>query len=197
MATRAQSGALLKLVKLRWDESKGNKPPPENELPDNIFDVKFVNEAGVYEPGALAPAEKARLPGGDFREALATVQELVLWFPLDIRLYWLLGELYAARGDVSGSISDFEAARRIMDECVGSGHYSNRKTLMQHREAVTRAASAAAPRPEPAQPQPAAVPFSFGAIWIYFGAVGVIALFALFRALTRKKASGATGGLVR
>jgi len=183
-------GALLKLVKLRWNESKGKKTPPENELPDRIFDVNFVNNAGAYEPGVLADAEKAKLPGGDFKEAIATVQQLVLWFPNDIRLYWLLGELYAAKGE-------FAAAKKIMDECVDSGHYSNRKVLMQHREAVAKLANAqlsaeqpfAIHSPPPEQPeQPAdAVPFSFRAIWIYFGAVAAIALFALVRSLTKKR----------
>lgn len=185
-------GALLKLVKLRWDESKGEKPPPpENELPDRIFDVNFVNNAGAYEPGALADAEKAKLPGGDFKEAIATVQQLVLWFPNDIRLYWLLGELYAAKGE-------FTAAKKIMDECVDSGHYSNRKVLMQHREAVTKLAKTELPAEQPLNIQPSpppeqpdqpgnAVPFSLRAIWIYFGAVAAVALFAFVRSLIKKR----------
>jgi hypothetical protein len=181
-------GPLMKFVKLRWGEAKGQKGPPEDELPDRIWPVKWVNDAGQYEPGKLAAAEKAKLPGGDFPEAVATVQQLVLWFPMDVRLYWLLGELYAARGD-------FAAAKRVMDECVDSGHYSNRKVLMQHREAVTRAAEAAAAKAA-AQPDeaPAPVPFSFGAVWVYFGAVGLVALFALIRALTKRRSAANSRG---
>jgi hypothetical protein len=193
-------GALMKFVKLRWEEAKGAKGPPEDELPDAIWPVKWVNDAGLYEPGKLAAAEKAKLPGGDFTEALATVQQLVLWFPLDIRLYWLLGELYAAKGD-------FHAAKRVMDECVNTGHYSNRKALMHHREAVSKAAAAAGeaappelapaqPPPEPEQP-PAQVPFSFGAVWVYFGVVAVVALFALARALMKKRKGTSSGGRPR
>jgi hypothetical protein len=176
-------GPLTKLVKLRWAEAKGKKGLPEDELPDALWPAKFVNEAGQYEPGKLAAAEKAKLPGGDFPEAVATVQQLVLWFPLDVRLYWLLGELYAAKGD-------FLAAKRVMDECVDTGHYSNRKVLMHHREAVTKAAEAAAAEAKAnAQPdeKPPPVPFSFGAVWIYFGAVGLVALFALLRAILKRK----------
>ncbi len=174
-------GPLMKLVRLRWNEAKGQKPPIEDELPDAIWPVKWVNDAGQYEPGKLAAAEKAKLPGGDFTEAIATVQQLVLWFPFDTRLYWLLGELYAGKGD-------FDAAKKIMDECVNTGHFSNRKVLMQHREAITKAAEAAAElSATPDGDTPPAVPFSFGAVWLYFGAVGLIALFAMVRAILKRR----------
>ncbi|MBP3959128.1 hypothetical protein J8F10_28115 [Gemmata sp. G18] len=178
---KLNTGPLLKLVRLRMNEARGAKPAPENELPDAIFPVNFADTVD----GALVPGERAKLPP----DALATVQQLVLWFPHDPRLYWLLGELYAAKGE-------FAAARKIMDECVGTFTYSNRKVLMQHREAVTKAADAkgAAPedplfaQPDSAPPPPApALPFSMGAVWIYFGVVGVIALFAAVRALMKLK----------
>jgi hypothetical protein len=179
---KVNRGPLLKLVKLRLAETRGPKLQPENELPDQIWPVNFVNDAGTYEPGVLAAAEKAKLPGGDFAEAIATVQQLVLWFPFDVRLYWLLGELYAAKGE-------FTSAQEVMDECVNSGRYSNRKVLMQHREAVTKAANVEPPAPPP-PPDP--VPFTMGAVWWYFGAVGAVALVALVRALLRwsKAANG-------
>lgn len=200
-------GALRTFIKLRADEAKGAKQPQENELPDRIFGVTFANETGV-----LTAAEKAKLPP----DALATVQQLVLWFPYDWRLYWLLGELYAAKGE-------FRAAQKIMDECVYSGSYSNRKALMQHREAVAKfavvaerfetlyhllmlgqqvalnvtlvappetepvgSAPDAVSAPQTEQPPPPPVPFTLNAVWWYFGAVGALALFALVRALMRK-----------
>jgi hypothetical protein len=172
-------GPLKKLIRLRLAETGAKKPAHETELPDRIFDVNFVNDAGQYEPGKLAAAEKAKLPGGDFPEAIATVQQLVLWFPFDVRLYWLLGELYAAQGEV-------KAALDIMNECVDTGRYSNRKVLMDHRELVKKAVSEL-PVEQPAtdNPPPAAVPFSFREVWIYVGVIGAVALFALVRALVR------------
>jgi hypothetical protein len=178
---KVDRGALRTLFKLRGAEARGAKVPPETELPDQIWPVHFVNDAGKYEPGKLAAAEKAKLPGGDFPEAIATVQQLVLWFPFDVRLYWLLGEVYAAKGD-------FDSALKIMNECVDSGRYSNRKVLMEHRELVTQAARAA--EPPPTTTAPPEVPFTLGAVWIYFGAVGAIALFALIRAVVRRKRGG-------
>jgi hypothetical protein len=178
-------GPLMKLVQSRAKEARGPKLVPEDELPDPIFPVNFADAPG----GALAPAEQAKLPP----DALASVQQLVLWFPHDTRLYWLLGELYAAKGE-------FAAAKVVMDECAWSLQYGNRKVLMQHREAVTKAAKEkgaapdepllAPPTEEPAPPPPA-VPFTMGAVWVYFGAVAAIAVFAFTRAmLKRKKGSG-------
>ena len=182
---KVNRGPLLKFVKLRLaefreEQARKSKLPPEDELPDRIFDVNFVNDAGVYEPGALTASEKAKLPP----DALAVVQQLVLWFPNDVRLYWLLAELYSMRGE-------YAAALDIMNECVSSGRYSNRKVLMQHREAVLKVANVEPPVETPPPPD---VPFSMNAVWIYFGAVGAIALFALFRAVTKKRKNSADCG---
>ena len=177
---KLNNGPLLKLFRLRMDEAR-SKPAPESELPDAIFPVDFTQVAD----GALVPAERAKLPP----DALAVVQQLVLWFPHDTRLYWLLGEVYAARGE-------FATAERIMNECVYSLAYSNRKVLMQHREAVTKAAKEKGPANtdeplltdnKPTDDPAPDVPFSLNAVWIYFGVVGLVALFALVRALTKKK----------
>jgi hypothetical protein len=178
--------ALKKLFQLRLAESRGPKRVLEDELPDRIFDVNFVNAKGEYESGVLAPAEAAKLPP----DAIAIVQQLILWFPHDTRLYWLLAELYAVKGN-------FATAEKIMDDCTWLLSYGNRKVLMAHREAIKKAAKAkgaapdepllAPPPPPEEQPAPPAVPFSFSAIWIYFGVVAVVALFALVRAVTRKR----------
>jgi hypothetical protein len=198
-------GALMALMKLREKEQSHKKGgpdalPPEAELPDQIWPVRFVNGAGKYEPGVLAAAEKAKLPGGDFREPIATVQQLVLWFPADVRLYWLLGELYAAKGE-------FDSALKVMNECVDSGRYSNRKALMEHRELVAQAARAAKVQEPPdelaapaakaddvAPPPEQPVPVSMDAVWVYFGVVGAVALFAFVRAATKRSKSGGACG---
>jgi hypothetical protein len=151
--------------------------------------VRFVNDAGVYQPGALAAAERAKLPP----DAIAIVQQLMLWYPTDTRLYWLLAELYAAEGQ-------FGPARDIMDVSVSEARqYGNRKILVDHRAAV-RAAADAQPRKateepllaapasaEPAAPEPVEKqPISMRTIWIYFGVVGLIALLAFIRAMSRR-----------
>lgn len=182
-------GALAKFVRLRLAEARAARPE-EDALPDRIFDVNFVNDAGHYEPGKLAAGEKAKLPGGDFTEALATVQQLVLWFPNDTRLYWLLGELYAARGDPARD--DLKTARVILDQCVNTGRFSNHKVLVQHREIVTKLAEVEPPEEVPPPP-----PVSWREIAIYFAAIGAVVAFALGRTIWRaakgRTDSGACG----
>lgn len=165
-------GLLLKLLTLRMKDARGPKLPPEDELPDDLFGVKFVNAAGEYEPGALAPDQAAKLPP----DALATVQQLVLWFPYDARLFWLLGELYAAKGEVL-------AAQKIMDELVGSMTYSNRKVLMAHREVVARKVKELPPPPGPDDD----IPIGFKGVWVYFGVAVLFGLIALVRAIMRAR----------
>jgi hypothetical protein len=155
------------------EANRTEEPTPLFPLPErgkSQSPVRFVNDAGVYEPGVLASAERDKLPP----DALAIVQQLLLWFPLDTRLYWLLAELYAAADDL-------DSAAVILEECTWSRAYGNRQVLMDHRVAV-RAAVAARPRPEP----PPGPPISMRTILIYFGVIGVIGVLALVRALMRR-----------
>jgi hypothetical protein len=70
--------------------------------------VRFVGPDGKYQAGALAPEEAKKLPA----DAVDIVQQLLLWMPHDHRLYWLLGELYNARGE-------YATAYKIFDEIGG------------------------------------------------------------------------------
>jgi tetratricopeptide (TPR) repeat protein len=138
-----------KLVRLRGREALqggGRAKPPETV--DALFDdgaeppqpVRFVGDDGRYEPGKLAAAERAKLP----KDAVAIVQQLLIWLPDDTRLYWLLGELLNAEGDV-------ESAQRILDDCVWTRAYPSEE-LKKHRQVL----AAALPPPEAAAPAPAA-----------------------------------------
>jgi tetratricopeptide (TPR) repeat protein len=122
----------LELVKLRYRESAVAPPgrAGAHEKLDDLFGekVRFVSENGRYEAGKLAAVEKAKLPA----QALAVVQQLVLWLPDDTRLYWLLGELYNANGDV-------EAAAKILDECIGNIRRFSAADLRAHRLVVQEA----------------------------------------------------------
>lgn len=82
---------LLKLMKQRLAEPAGTP----FETVDAIFDggkgaaIKFVNDDGKFEPGRVASNQVAKLPP----RALEIVEQLLLWLPEDLRLYWLLGEI--------------------------------------------------------------------------------------------------------
>jgi hypothetical protein len=106
----------LKLVRLRRAEK------PDAQGLDDLFGVRFVGPEGRYQPGALAPEERKKLPS----DALAQAQLLGLWLPADARLLWQLGELAAAHGDVTTGAA-------ILDGCVtefGLRH----PELRQHRQ---------------------------------------------------------------
>jgi hypothetical protein len=94
--------------------------------------VRFVGESGAYEAGKLAAREREKLP----KDAVAVVQQLLVWLPTDTRLYWLYGELLNAEGDVN-------TARGVFEDCVNLRRY-NAKALLQHRQIVNQAAEEAA-----------------------------------------------------
>jgi tetratricopeptide (TPR) repeat protein len=120
----------LKLVRLR------QRQPREAQDLDDLFGVRYVGEAGRYEPGKLADAERKKLPA----EATAYVQQLALWLPADGRLLWQLAELAGAHGDVKTQAA-------ILDGCVtefGMHH----PELRRHRQLARAAAEAAKPEHE-------------------------------------------------
>jgi tetratricopeptide (TPR) repeat protein len=77
-------------------------PVPNTKAPQ--AQIQFVNDAGIYHPGQLAASEKAKLP----EDAIPIVQQLLLWFPRDARLYWLMAELYAANGQFKNATTFFD-----------------------------------------------------------------------------------------
>ncbi len=158
-------------------------PLPNSKTPQ--APVRFVNDAGIYHPGQLAASEKAKLP----EDAIPIVQQLLLWFPRDALLYWLLAELYAAN-------NQFKNATTFFDKCAGPLQFSKRKIMMDHRAAVRAVvdqdktggdelltqSDTVSPPPQPV----ATTPISMRTIWYYFGAIGLIAVFAVIRALYKR-----------
>jgi hypothetical protein len=63
---------------------------------------------------------------------MAIVQQLLIWLPDDTLLYWQLGELLNASGDVV-------SAARVFDDCVWRRRL-DAPDLKQHRQIVTEAA---------------------------------------------------------
>lgn len=131
-----------KLVLLRSAEPP---PAPGDRLRtpqsvDNLFGpagnpVRFVGPSGKYEAGTIAAGERAKLPD----DAVALVEQLLMWLPDDTRLYWLLGELLNAQGDVQDAAAVFE-------DCVWNRGW-NVDTLKEHRRIARDAKPAAAEAP--------------------------------------------------
>lgn len=136
---RVERDYYLPFLTHRADESRRSRPGNLQEDVDVLFPtarpprrpedpVEFVGENGHYEAGSIAAVEQRKLPP----DALAIVQQLVLWHPQDPRLYWLLGELYNAAGEV-------ETAAGILDLCTFAMGYSN-PTVIEHRRVLRTAA---------------------------------------------------------
>ncbi|MBL8795036.1 MAG: DUF3299 domain-containing protein [Planctomycetia bacterium] len=121
--------AHLRLVRLR------HRQPKDATGLDDLFDVRFVDEKGAYQPGKLAAEQVKKLPAG----AVAVVQQLGLWLPADGRLLWLLAELANAHGDV-------KLAAAIFDGCV-TEFGMNDIELRRHRSQTRTAADAVEVKP--------------------------------------------------
>ena len=114
---------------------------------DDLFGAHFLGENGKYLPGRISTEELKKLPP----DAIAIVQQLLIWFPGDARLYWLLGELLNAEGDVS-------SAATVFDECLWTRRY-DAPLLREHRQVVQQANASQAPflgSLEPSAPEPPA-----------------------------------------
>ncbi len=118
----------LRLVRLRQREPRGT------QALDDLLGVRFVNDRGEYDPGALRESERKKLSSDE----VAAVQRLALSLPADGRLLWLLAEVAAAHGDV-------RTGAAILDGCVTefalrSPELRRHRRLM--REAADRVAKA-------------------------------------------------------
>lgn len=93
-------------------------------------------------------------------DAVAVVQQLLLWAPWDTALYWLLAEQYAEAGRV-------REAATILDRIVESRQYSNRAKMMARRAELAAAVAKLPPEKidEPLltadEPPPATDPNAF------------------------------------
>src|SRR5262249_42638887 len=89
--------------------------------------VKFIGASGKFEPGKIAVAEKAKHP----KNAVEIVEQLLVWMPEDLLLYWLLGEILNAEGDIAG-------AQMIFEELVGE-HKVRASDLRERRRVLNNA----------------------------------------------------------
>jgi hypothetical protein len=189
----------LKMLRSRLSESRRSKGKEADfQTIDPLFaddkgPVRFVDAAGKFTPGELAPAERAKLP----REAPDMMRQLLLWMPDDPRLYWQLGEFYATdfadsvgKSDAKTKQAHLLAARKIFNELVqdfnvrAADLQERRHTLNELKsldednsleDAERRLAEEAAKRKmQPLPIDPADAPFP----WRPFG-VGMVSGFAV------------------
>jgi tetratricopeptide (TPR) repeat protein len=103
----------LTLLVLRQQEERFQPGRPPATVDALFPGVRFVGRGGEYEAGTITPEDMDRLPA----ERIPLVSQLTLWLPFDDRVYWLLGELLNAQGDVA-------PAFRILDDLVYVRNFS-------------------------------------------------------------------------
>jgi hypothetical protein len=157
---------LLKLMRLRTRGVTG-RPEAVNLLGKDVEvlftddskpprPVRFVGESGRYEPGKIAGSEAAKLP----QHAVEIVEQLLIWMPHDDRLFWLLGELFNARGEYGTALEIFDdVAKKLQGIRLGGKVEELDRTYPDlphlHREHVL-AVRAAKQKAEEKEFQPAA-----------------------------------------
>jgi tetratricopeptide (TPR) repeat protein len=117
-----------KLLRARFLEKSRKSSALKDETLDSLFDDGKT-------PGPLTAVAKAKLP----RDAAEIVQQLLVWLPDDNRLYWLLGEIYAAQG----TAPDLLAAYAIFDDLVDpqKRQYRPRELVAHYRRLQERVAT--------------------------------------------------------
>jgi len=121
----------LILVRHRWTQTRRSAPAQPGLDPLFVKDgqpVRYVGDGGQYEAGKINAVQQAKLPP----DAMAIVQQLLIWLPDDTLLYWQFGELLNASGDTA-------SAARVLDDCVWRRRL-DAPDLKQHRQIVTEAA---------------------------------------------------------
>lgn len=116
----------LSLLQLRYREQlrAGGRPVRVTTVDELFPKVRFVGPSGHYEAGGFAQASRDEVPP----DATLIALQLVVWLPFDDRLYWLLGELLNASGNV-------QSAYDVFDELVYARRMDARE-LAQHRQAL-------------------------------------------------------------
>jgi hypothetical protein len=116
----------LTLLQLRYREQvrAGGRPVRVTTVDELFPKVRFVGPSGEYEAGALAQASRDEVP----EDATVIALQLVFWLPFDDRLYWLLGELLNAGGQV-------QMAYEVLDELVFARRMDARE-LTRHRQVL-------------------------------------------------------------
>jgi hypothetical protein len=110
---------LHKLMKLRRKSPAGTPLTLDNLFGTKEEPVRFIGANGKYEPGRILADEKKKLPG----DAIEIVEQLLVWMPNDLPLYWLLGEVFNAsamdKKDDQAKYQDIKAAHLILREITG------------------------------------------------------------------------------
>jgi hypothetical protein len=174
------------LLMLRLREAEQAARGEEKSVDGLFYPVDLAGSGASYEAGKIAARQLAELPG----DAIPIVKQLLIWLPFDNRLYWLLGELLNAKGDVRAAYQAFNTLIGP-DNSTSAKQPDQPRLLRQHwrvlqeaanalpEAAVEDAASSAAPSvsPSPGSPNSSWFP-DLRAVAVGFAAGVVVTLLA-------------------
>ena len=117
----------LKLMRGRLLEATSSAPGTDlNQAgPDSVFEGPLFADGDAYRAGPAGRAIWEMLP----EDATDLIRQLVVWMPLDNRVYWLLGEVNNASGET-------DEARRILEELANARQMRHVRLLGRHLEVL-------------------------------------------------------------
>ncbi len=127
----------LKLMRGRLLEATSSAPGTDlNQAgPDSVFESPLFADGDAYRAGPAGRAIWENLPA----DATDLIRQLVVWLPLDNRVYWLLGEVNNATGETV-------EARRIMEELANARQMRHVRLLGRHLEVLKNAPPQSLPK---------------------------------------------------
>ena len=130
-AYRRLEALQLALIKERYNEEL-RQPGQQAAQPDALFPhLRFAGADGAYQAGGLSAAQLDDLPSN----AIAMVEQLMLWLPTDDRLYWLLGELLNSQGQVLEATTVFS---NISDDGYSTPEFRRHRQVIDHAAQILR-----------------------------------------------------------
>jgi hypothetical protein len=193
---------LLRLMKVRKvDAAKlaAAGPGKKKELEKKrTVDALFTGSDGTplrfegadgYKPGKLPESELVKLPDQSLEQAIRYVEQLLVWMPLDERLYWQLGELVNANGfpsdtleifDTLSSKKDITVRKDLADEFKAHHQMLQEHVQKQKQEVAAKNQNGSSSAKPPPTPE-AVTPDNWEDRWRFFGVgAGVGMVLTLF-----------------
>jgi hypothetical protein len=173
--------AYLRWLNLRVVETDPKTKPPVSELvPDLLFEAADGKPIRYWE----SAEEAAKLPA----DAVAVVQQLLLWAPGDDRLLWTLAEVYFAKGRVR----DAHSAYRMLASDEGRKFQGPRLLGQQVNRVAEQFAKLPKEDAPPPPPPPGGLfdvidPLTFGITVGVFALVAVALLVLQIRSVVRRR----------
>ncbi|MCS7161609.1 MAG: tetratricopeptide repeat protein [Gemmatales bacterium] len=159
--------------RIQDQERRTGRLAKEEAVLDDLFGQRWWEHSPLPWPGAFGPREKptplplasspSQPPPAD---AGVVIQQLLIWFPFDGQLWWLLGEYLVAVGEWNHAATAFQTAGDLR---LGGRVFRQRRTLVLEQAERARREAAAPILPELPSSDPAEELAQPVPLWSRFG----------------------------